>query len=258
MTRFPAACVAALALALVPTAQAAAAPRDCEGAKPSSAPTNATGLMELEPNANRPTFDIALDDHRDRDNVLQLARKGKTRLQALDAGADLIEFPRTGTDRLDGALQLAAKVNPSQTRVEVYACLTSNATWDAGRYEGTFLVYGPNIQDPTYAIVVTAKWPFWVAIVVLAAAVLLFLLIAWTSDSLTFQNDKQRKLVPTLVGVAFAIGAAVPVYVSSYASNPTWGSDPATQLLALGTAGLTAATAGLAAAHRLFGGKQEQ
>ena len=35
-------------------------------------------------------------------------------------------------------------------------------------------------------------------------------------------------------------------------SNATWGSDPGTQISGLATAGLTAALAGLAAAHKLL------
>ena len=46
--------------------------------------------------------------------------------------------------------------------------------------------------------------------------------------------------------------AMVPTFFGTYWNNATWGSDPGTQISGLATAGLTAAFAGLAAAHKLL------
>jgi hypothetical protein len=51
----------------------------------------------------------------------------------------------------------------------VEACFEDVNHWYAGSYEGTFRVYGPRITDFNYALVVTTKWPPWVALVVIFA-----------------------------------------------------------------------------------------
>lgn len=229
------------------------------GTTTEAARDNATDLVELEPNANRPTFDVALDDdEKVDDEELRLARKGSLRLgKVTDVGVEVIDPPLAGTERLRGAVHIAATVNQSKTRIIAYVCVRSDSKWDAGRYEGNILLFGPKIQDFTYPLVITTKWPVWVPLVVLGVSATLFFLIAWVTNSLTFQSDdKKKRRVATAVGMVFALVAVAPVFWSSYLNNATWGTDPPAQLIALGTAGLTAATAGLTAAHRLFGGQQ--
>jgi hypothetical protein len=260
MKRCGVAVVSAFLILLVAPAGAAAQDKCAAAANASPAPADATDLVELAPNANQPTFEVTLGDKKEvLDDELRLGRKGSIRLGAVSTvAADLIDPPRAGTKRLQGNIQLAAVVNQSQTRVVTYACVTSTSRWDAGRYEGSLLLYGPNLQDFTYAFVVTTKWPWWTAIGVLVVSALLFLLTALWTGSLIYQSGGMRSnVIPTIVGVIFSIFAVAPVYWSSYVNNATWGSDPGSQILGLGAAGLTAATAGLAAAHRLFGGRQE-
>jgi hypothetical protein len=46
--------------------------------------------------------------------------------------------------------------------------------------------------------------------------------------------------------------AVAPTFFGTYWNNATWGSNPATQVSGLVIAGFTAATAGIALAHKLI------
>ncbi len=248
---------AALVAALAAPTAGVAAECDATATVAAASPT-ATDLVELEPNAARPTFDIALKDKESAvDEELRLARKDRTRLEDVNAvGVELVDPPRAGTAKLEGSIRVSARVNQSKTRVIAFACVTGTSRWDAGRYEGSVLFYGPRLRDFNYAFVITTKWPWWSAILTLVASLVVFFLVAVATRSLVYQAGTAHRIIGTILGAAFAITAVAPVYWTSYVNNPTWGSDPGQQLLALGAAGLTAATAGFAAAHRLLGGTQ--
>ena len=132
----------------------------------------------------------------------------------------------------------------------------------AGRYEGTVHVYGPKIADFYYAIVVTTKWPSWIAVLTILLTFLGCIVVAFFTDvlvlpgrkeSLTSNKGERLKGSVTLVfaGV-FAIGLAALSYWSVYASNETWGSDPPSDLTALVSAAFAAAIGGRISARKLL------
>jgi hypothetical protein len=248
-------------------ALAAAAPAGGQGAEDQCTETavrpsspGAENLNDIAPSARRPTFDVAMADDSARQDQLNLPPKSGTRFSApLDVSVDLIDTPTSeAAGRLDGNVKLAATVNASRTRVVTIACVEGVSPWDAGRYEGTILISGPRFADFTYPLVITARYPWWSAVLILGCAAGVFFAIALVTGSLVYKNpQKDRKILGSLIGVGFALVAMAPVYWSSYVDNPTWGANIGSEFLALGVAGFTAATAGLAAAHRLLGGAQE-
>ena len=103
---------------------------------------------------------------------------------------------------------------------------------DAGRYEGNILISGPGFADFTYPLVVTARYPWWSAVLFLLGAAGVFFAIAWVTNSLIFQNpQRDRRIIGSLIGVGFAVVAMAPVYWSSYLENPTWGERIGPQFL---------------------------
>lgn len=203
---------------------------------------------------------MALVDDSARQDQLNLPPKTGTRFTApLDVSVDLIDAPTSEeAGRLDGTVKLAAAVNASRTRVVTIACVEGVSPWDAGRYEGTILISGPRFADFTYPLAVTARYQWWSAVLILVGAAGVFFAIAFVTNSLIYQNpQRDRQIIGSLIGVGFALVAIAPVYWSSYVENPTWGANIGSEFLALGVAGFTAATAGLAAAHRLLGGTQQ-
>jgi hypothetical protein len=75
--------------------------------------------------------------------------------------------------------------------------------------------------------VVTTKWPRWSAVALLVGAAIAFFAIAIVTNSLVYQASNQgRQLLGTLFSALVALAALAPVYWSSYAKSPTWGSNP--------------------------------
>lgn len=250
------------AIGWAPCAAAAAAgstPSACKEATPGAAASDAKGLNELTTPASEPTFTVSLGAYSAKDDQIGLGPKTAKRFAYPgDVGADVIDRPADDKEHFDGTVAVAAAVNASRTRVEVTACITGASNLEAGRYEGNVLVSGPHFADYVVPIVITKKWPWWIAVGVLLAAAAAFFAVAIMTSSLVYQNaSRSRQTVGTIGGIAVALVALLPVYFSSYVNNPTWGSNPQVDVSTLITAGLTAATAGLAAAHRALGGQQQ-
>lgn len=229
-----------------------AVPKQCVGTTLKPAAEGAKGLNEIGPSARRPTFDVALNDDGSLEDEAGLSPRSGTRFK--DPGkvsAELIDPPSDGPKGLKGKLAVAANVNPSNTRVRVSACIYDVRGWGAGRYEGNILISGPRFADFTYPVVVTRRWPAWFAGSLLVVAAAAFILFAYLSGSLVFKDDlKGRRWLGSIVFILVALVAIVPVYFSSYENSATWGENPGVEVVALIAAGVTAATAGLAAARK--------
>src|SRR5262249_61468622 len=89
---------------------------------------------------------------------------GKDVGRKANVAAEVTDLPRLNNHRLGGKVFVAAHPSESGRRVVVEVCLADVSNWDAGRFQGTIAVYGPKLADFTYAIVVTTKWPWWVAV----------------------------------------------------------------------------------------------
>jgi hypothetical protein len=253
-----------VALAAAASARGQGAQDQCTETEPSAPGTE--NPNEIAPSARRPTLDVALADDSARQDQLNLPAKTGTRFTApLDVSIDLIDAPTSEeAGRLDGTVKLAAAVNASRTRVVTIACVDGVSPWDAGRYEGTILISGPRFADFLRTRLSSRlgtrgglRCSWWSAVLILVGAAGVFFAIAFVTNSLIYQNpQRDRQIIGSVIGVGFALVAIASVYWSSYVENPTWGANIGSEFLALGVAGFTAATAGLAAAHRLLGRTQ--
>ncbi|HEY7604365.1 MAG TPA: hypothetical protein VH760_08875 [Gaiellaceae bacterium] len=208
---------------------------------------DATGLILLQSNAARPTFDIALADKSDGDDQITFTPTGGMDLgRTADVAAELTDFPRRSTHRLHGLVSVAAHPSKSGERVVVEACLENVRNWDAGQYKGTVSVYGPTIADFSYAVVITSKWPWWVAVAVIGATVIFSLLIVVLLGPKPSRKPWKWALS---VGIGFVVGVflAALSYWSVYVTNDTWGEDPQAQIVALVMASFAATVAGYGA-----------
>ncbi|MGE5273985.1 MAG: hypothetical protein ACM3QU_09560 [Verrucomicrobiota bacterium] len=222
--------------------------RPCEEVETTEpAPDNATGLVELQSNAARPTFDIGLADKANGDDQITFSPKGGEHVgRTTDVAAELTDYPRRSTHRLNGRIFVAAHPSKSGERVVVEACLENVRNWDAGQYKGTVAVYGPTVADFTYALVVTSKWPWWVAVGVIGATILfsavLFFLLG-TRPTAGFW----KWLLASLLGLIVGGLLAALSYWSVYVTNDTWGEDPQAQIVALAMASFAATVTGYGA-----------
>jgi hypothetical protein len=170
--------------------------------------------------------------------------------------AIFLETPRrSASEPIDSGVDAKATSVLGQTVVRLTVCVDRGALLKAGAFQGTARIYGPNVSDFDYAVVITQKWPWQFAAATLWYAGLAFVIVAWAGGSLTFRKGRttiQERWVAPLVGVAFGFVAMVPAFFGAYWNNPTWGSDPGTQVFGLATAGFTAALAGLAGAQKFL------
>ena len=230
--------------------------------------------IELQSNRARPTMAIALADKESAVDFITFSTKfspqGRQTVpdrQPARTSAVLTEFPRqSAVAPFDGQVNTKATTAAGATVVQLKVCVVRGAPLKAGAFQGTARIYGPAVADFDYAVIITQKWPWYIAAAILWYAGLLFLIAAWQTNSLTFNRPYRdpktpaggsphrgvSKVIATVTGTIIGLVAMVPTFFGTYWNNATWGSDPGTQISGLATAGLTAAFAGLAAAHKLL------
>lgn len=223
--------------------------------------------IELQSNRARPTMAIALADKESSVDFITFSTKtspqGRQTVpdrQPARTSAVLTEFPRqSAVAPFDGQVTTKATTAAGDTVVQLRLCVVRGAPLKAGAFQGTARIYGPAVADFDYAVIITQKWPWYIAAAILWYAGLLFLIAAWQTKSLTFNRPGRDKasrgvsnVIATVTGTVIGLVAMVPTFFGTYWNNATWGSDPGTQISGLATAGLTAAFAGLAAAHKLL------
>lgn len=217
---------------------------------------DATNLLELQSNAARPTFDVELAYNTNGGDDISFTPMAGRRPSSADVGAEFTDAPRYDGRRLRGERFVAAHASESGRQIVLEACFEKIPEYDAGRWEGTISIYGPQLSDFTYAIVVTTKWPRWTAIAAIVVTIVLALVAALVTNQLRLPKQDWRRDWKAYLVLAFTLVVAVAVaglpYWSVYVSNETWGSTPATDLTALVTATFGAAVAGLATAKKLF------
>jgi hypothetical protein len=224
--------------------------KEAETTKP--APEGAQNLIELAPNPARPTFNVELDSQPDgTDDITFPPAAGRRPGTDADVAAEFTDAPRFNGHPLKGDRFIAAHASKSGRSVLVYVCFENVPGFAAGRWEGTIAVFGPNLSDFTYAIVVTTKWPPWTAWLTILVTIIGSLIVAILTGVLNTPKDWKGglKVVFTLV-VALALGL-VP-YWSVYVSNETWGSTPNSDLIGLVSATFGAVIAGFALAKKLL------
>ena len=222
--------------------------------KTQPAPENAKNLVELQSNAARPTFDVQLDSRtKGDDNISFTPQAGARPGSTADVAAEFTDAPRYKGERLGGQEFIAAHASESGRRIVVEACFENVPSFTAGRYEGTTALFGPKLADFNYAIVVTTKWPRWVAWSLIGLTFVAALLIAGLTGQFQSATWTGRAAYAKIaLTVLLALGLAVLTYWSVYASNETWGSTPASDLVALVSATFAAAIGGIATAKKLL------
>jgi hypothetical protein len=224
--------------------------KEAETTRPAA--EDAQNLIELAPNAARPTFNVELDYASDgRDDITFQPKAGRRPGTDADVAAEFTDAPRFNGHPLKGDRFIAAHASKSGRSVIVYVCFENVPGYAAGRWEGTIAVFGPKLSDFTYAIVVTTKWPRWTAWLTILVTIVGSMIVAILTGVLKTPTDWRGglRVFFTLV-VALALGL-VP-YWSVYASNETWGSTPNSDLIALVGATFGAVIAGFALAKRLL------
>lgn len=238
--------IAPVGLLLGPTAFASAAENCADGAgRPP--PANVTDLPELGPSLKHPTLTVPSGDSGTASGGVTLLVRGEERIgQAKgEATAALIDKPSLKGRELAADLSLAATPIPTGSGVSVRACVSRKNRWEAGTYEGTLHVYGPALQEFSYALVVLSKWPAEVPLAILAAVVIGFLIAEVRRTETGKHGDA--------LYFAVAAGGALLTYFSQYWTSPTWGDDPYIQVSGLVSAAVAAAAAGRAGAKKAFG-----
>jgi hypothetical protein len=229
-------------------------------------PTGRAGKRAtLQPNTARNSVLMSLGRHDDLADDISFSIKGgpltklpkgekpakRRRRMRRSVTADVVEWPRTSSERLDADVDVEATPSRLGNRVILEVCVERNEARSAGQFEGAISISGPHVAEFTYPIVVTTKWSPVVPIAVLALAIAAFIAMAYATSSLTFGLDAKKKTAGFL-GLAIAVAAGTLTYWGQYGKNPTWGDDPGSQITALAIAGFTAAVGGLAAAQRLL------
>ena len=145
--------------------------------------------IELQSNRARPTMAIALADKESAVDFITFSTKsspaGPAGLCLTSRGARtsavLTEFPRS----LSPGCHLTAKSRPRRPQRQVpqwfnlELCVVRGAPLKAGAFQGTARIYGPAVADFDYAVIITQKWPWYIAAAILWYAGLLFLIAAW-------------------------------------------------------------------------------
>jgi hypothetical protein len=217
--------------------------------------------VQLQANRARPTMALALADKTSDLDTISFSSKGRQRVPdnpRARTSAFLIETLRKSpASPYEGRVTVKANGAVGTTVVRLTVCVSRGKILSAGAFQGTVRIYGPRVADFDYAVIVTQKWPWYVAASILWYAGLLFVIVAWRTQSLTFNPVTPSKAgvgnyIATVTGIVLGLIAMVPTFFGTYWNNATWGSDPGTQISGLAIAGLTAALAGLAAAHKLL------
>jgi uncharacterized membrane protein len=220
-----------------------------EGTPPSG--PNAKNLIELQANKARPTFDVGLADKSAGKDNISFSPKAGERIGNRVA-AEVVDTPRAGEHPLRAEILIAAHPSKSGRAVVVEACFRNVDHWYAGSYAGTIRVYGPRLTDFNYALVVTTKWPWWVAILVIGATVLFSVLVfvllpRVPNPKLKRDREEWRAWLALVLGIVVGALLAGLTYWSLYEANDTWGSDPQAQVLALVMASFSATVVGYGA-----------
>jgi hypothetical protein len=260
---FTSAAFLCVALSLIVTAPAFAQVSECknEPEKANAAPLGAKDLIQLQPNAARPTLDIALADKSGgTDKISFLPKAGRRVGVGTRVAAELTDAPRTGSAPLGGDIFVRANGTASARRVEVAVCLANIPRFAAGRYLGTITIYGPDFADFNYALAITTKWPWWSAVTIIGVVLVAFAAIALISD---FSGSEKKKMTWSyggglVIGISIGLVLGALTYFTIYSKNATWGEDPGTQITALAIASFTAATGGFLAGRRLFPPQTQQ
>lgn len=250
-------CALSISLATAPgQAKPIPAPMLCKANEQNTEPSapDAKDLIELQPNAARPTFDVGLGDKSSSDDKISFTPKGGMRVgRKVDLAADMTDPPRSGTQPFRGNVFVAAHGTSSGRTAVLDVCIEDHSHWKAGRYQGTIVLYGPKFVDFSYALVVTSKWPWWTAAGIIGLVLLAFLVVTIVTDVF---STKDLKTVGYWFGVAAGLIVGIVLgaltYFTIYNGNDTWGDDPGTQITALAIASFTAATGGLLAGRKLF------
>jgi hypothetical protein len=261
--RLPLAIALVLAIAALGAAvargQAAPPCKELETTQPAA--DNAQDLIELQPNPLEPTFSVQLDDHSAGDDDITFLPKGGQRPGTdADVAAEFNDVPRYKGNRLGGERFIAAHAGKSGRSIVLFVCFDKVPAYAAGRYEGTVSLYGPKLADFTYPIVVTTKWPKWIAWLAIGITIVGSLIVGLLTGSLSrpakrsANNQKVDWKGWLRLPFAFVLAVALALlpYWSVYASNETWGSTPPSDLTALVTATFAAAIGGFATAKKLL------
>lgn len=248
--------LAGLALAGQAAAQGTdATVANCKENERDTQPASGANPIELQANKARPTFDVGLADKSDGNDSIFFSPKADDRIDN-QVAAELLGAPRAGKHRFHGLIFVAAHPSQSGRSAVVEACFEDVNHWYAGSYEGTFRVYGPRIADFNYALVVTTKWPPWVALVVIFATVIFSVLVLLFLPQVPNPPLKAdwRPWLGLFLGIVVAVVLAGLTYFTTYDANDTWGSDPQGQILALALAAFGATVIG----YGVVGSAQKQ
>jgi hypothetical protein len=214
--------------------------------------------IQLEANRQRPSLTIALADRQTASDAISFNSKGGLRIpdvQKARTSARFLEpLRRSSSEPLDSKVAARAQPLAGGSVMQLSVCVKRGELLKAGSYQGSVRIYGPRVNNFDYAVVVTQKWPWQIAVATLWYAGLAFIVAAWATGSLTFDPSRKgvSKWIVTGAGVLVGLVAMAPAFFGSYWNNPTWGSDPGPHIIGLLTAGLTAALAGLAAAQKFM------
>jgi hypothetical protein len=246
---------------VVPSVALAAMPlcKENETAKP--APYNGKGLIELQSNAARATFDVKLDSQASGSDFITFNPKG-LKQPGSDAliAAEVTDVPRSNGRALGGVSQVGAGTLKSGRKVVLEACFQDVPRFTAGRYEGTVSIYGPKLADFNYAIVVTTKWPSWIAWLCIVATLVTFVSLSVISGTWKIKGPGKKAArlkrfgfwFTSLVTLVIVAGLAGGTYWTVYANNETWGANKFGDLTGLIAASFAAAAVGFKTAHGLI------
>jgi hypothetical protein len=261
---FTSAAFLCVALSLIVTAPAFAQVSECknEPEKANAAPLGAKDLIQLQPNAARPTLDIALADKSGgTDKISFLPKAGRRVGVGTRVAAELTDAPRTGSAPLGG--DIFVRANGTATARGVWRSQSAWRIFQDSRpavYLGTITIYGPDFADFNYALAITTKWPWWSAVTIIGVVLVAFAAIALISD---FSGSEKKKMTWSyggglVIGISIGLVLGALTYFTIYSKNATWGEDPGTQITALAIASFTAATGGFLAGRRLFPPQTQQ
>jgi hypothetical protein len=106
----------------------------------------------------------------------------------------------------------------------------------------------------SHAIVVTTKWPRWIAWLVIGLTIIGSLIVAIVTGKVARPSpwSDWKGWLKLLVPVVLALVLAFLPYWSVYGSNETFGSTPPSDLTGLVTATFAAALGGFATANKLL------
>src|SRR4051812_21626887 len=157
----------AAAAALFSVAASAAEARCNDDVRGPTAKANATKLAELQANSGNASFILPVGDARAGSDDVTFDTKPRTTIGGADtaATAAILNFPRSGGERFPAAVRVRAKPGPTDHRITLAVCVTGKHRFTAGTYQGSILIYGPRLNETTYPVAITSKWPAWVPIV---------------------------------------------------------------------------------------------